>query len=131
LALDDLGLRSSLLALSTDFAQRSGLEVIRRISRELPSLPPEVELAVYRVAQESLTNVARHAQASRVEISLSSDTELELIVRDDGRGTRRGSVGSGIDGMQERARLIGGRLQIYGDEGCTVRLSVPVQEGAR
>jgi two-component system sensor histidine kinase UhpB len=130
-ALDDLGLRSALLALSADFARRSGLKVIRRISRELPALAPEVELAVYRVAQEGLTNVARHAEASRVEISLSSGAELELIVRDNGRGTRGGSAGSGIEGMHERARLVGGRLEINGDEGCTVKLTVPLQEGAR
>jgi two-component system, NarL family, sensor histidine kinase UhpB len=130
-ALDDLGLRSALLALSSDFAQRSGLKVIRRVSRELPALAPEVELAVYRVAQEGLTNVARHAEASRVEIGLSSGAELELIVRDNGRGTHGKSAGSGIEGMHERARLIGGRLEISGDEGCTVKLTVPLQEGAR
>jgi two-component system, NarL family, sensor histidine kinase UhpB len=130
-ALDDLGLRSALLALTGDFAQRSGLKVTRRISRELPTLAPEVELAVYRVAQEGLTNVARHAEASRVEVSLSCDTEVKLIVRDDGRGTRGGPAGSGIEGMRERARLVGGRLEINGDEGCTVRLTVPVQEGAK
>jgi two-component system sensor histidine kinase UhpB len=130
-ALDDLGLRSALLALSADFAQRTGLKVIRGISRELPTLPPEIELAVYRVAQESLTNVARHAEASHVEISLSSGSELELVVQDDGHGTQGGSAGSGIEGMRERARLIGGRLEINGDEGCTVKLTVPLQEGAR
>jgi two-component system, NarL family, sensor histidine kinase UhpB len=126
-ALDDLGLRSALLALSTDFAQRSGLKVSRRISRELPDLAPEVELAVYRVAQEGLTNIARHAEASRVELSLRSGTELELIVRDNGRGPRGRSAGSGIEGMHERARLVGGRLEINDDEGCTVKLTVPVQ----
>lgn len=130
-ALDDLGLRSALLALSADFAQRSGLKVTRRISRELPFLAPEVELAVYRVAQEGLTNVARHAEASRVEISLSCDSEVTLIVRDNGRGIRERTAGSGIEGMRERARLVGGRLEINGDEGCTVRLTVPLQEAAR
>jgi two-component system, NarL family, sensor histidine kinase UhpB len=130
-ALDDLGLRSALLALSSDFAQRSGLEVIRRISRELPALAPEVELAVYRVAQEGLTNVARHAEASRAEVTLSSGAELELVVRDDGRGIRGRSAGSGIEGMRERARLIGGRLEINGDGGCTVKLTIPLTEGTR
>jgi two-component system sensor histidine kinase UhpB len=130
-ALDDLGLRSALLALSGDFAHRSGLKVMRRISRELPPLAPEVELAVYRVAQEGLTNVARHAEASEVAISLRGGAELELIVRDDGRGIRGGSAGSGIEGMRERARLVGGRLEINGDQGCTVKLTVPMQEGVR
>jgi two-component system, NarL family, sensor histidine kinase UhpB len=130
-ALDDLGLRSALLALSADFGQRSGLKVIRRVSRELPVLTPEVELAVYRVAQEGLTNVARHAEASCVEISLTSGAALELVVRDDGRGIRVGSSGSGLEGMHERARLVGGRLEINNDEGCAVKLTVPLQEGAR
>jgi two-component system sensor histidine kinase UhpB len=130
-ALDDLGLRSALLALSANFAQRSGLRVTRRISRELPALAPEAELVVYRVAQESLTNVARHADASRVEIRLSSGAELELIVRDNGRGIREGSAGSGIEGMHERARLVGGTLEVNGDQGCTVRLTVPVPKGAQ
>jgi two-component system sensor histidine kinase UhpB len=130
-ALDDLGLRSALLALGADFAQRSGLTVIRRITRDLPALVPEVELAVYRVAQEGLTNVARHAEASRVEITLSSNAELELVVRDNGRGIHGRSAGSGIEGMRERARLVGGRLEINGNEYCTVRLTIPVQEGAR
>ena len=130
-ALDDLGLRSALLALSSDFAQRSGLRVIRRISRELPALTPEVELAVYRVAQESLTNAARHAEASRVEISLKCGTELQLIVRDNGCGTHGRPAGGGIEGMGERARLVGGRLEINGDEGCTVKLTVPLEERTR
>jgi two-component system sensor histidine kinase UhpB len=130
-ALDDLGLRSALLALSTDFAEHSGLRVTRHLSHELPALTPEVELAIYRIAQESLTNVARHAEASRVEISLRPGAELELIVRDDGRGVRGQSRGSGIEGMYERARLVGGRLDVNGDEGCSVKLTVPVQEGRR
>jgi two-component system sensor histidine kinase UhpB len=130
-ALDDLGLRSALLSLGAEFAQRSGLEVIRDIGRDLPALAPEVELAVYRIAQESLTNAARHADASRVEISLSSDDEMQLTVRDDGRGLRGRSPGSGIEGMRERARLVRGRLEINGDRGCTVKFTVPVAGDAR
>ena len=127
-ALDDLGLRSALLSLGAEFAERSGLEVMRHIPRELPPLTPEVELAVYRIAQESLTNAARHAMATRVEISLSGNGELELMVRDDGRGLRRRSTGSGIEGMRERARLVGGRLEIDGQGGCIVRFSVPLTQ---
>jgi two-component system sensor histidine kinase UhpB len=129
-ALDDLGLRSALLALSADFGQRTGLKVLRRIRHEVPTLAPEIELAVYRVAQESLTNVARHAEASRVEIGLSFGGELELVVRDNGHGIGGRSPGNGIEGMRERARLVGGRLEISDDEGCTVKLTVPPREGA-
>jgi two-component system sensor histidine kinase UhpB len=128
-ALDDLGLRSALLSLSAEFAQRTDMKVIRDISRELPALAPEVELAVYRIAQEGLTNAARHANASRVEISVSCGPELQLIVRDNGQGIR-GSEGSGIEGMRERARLAGGRLKINGDAGCTVSFTIPLTEDA-
>jgi two-component system sensor histidine kinase UhpB len=129
-ALDDLGLRSALLSLSAEFAQRTDMTVIRDISRELPALSPEVELAVYRIAQEGLTNAARHAKASRVEISVTCGPELQLTVRDNGRGIR-GSEGSGIEGMRERARLAGGQLKINGDVGCTVSFTIPLTKDAR
>ena len=69
--LEHLGLASALKALATSVTERAGLEFEKDFARKLPPLDPDVELAVYRVAQESLTNVARHAQASRVQIDLS------------------------------------------------------------
>ena len=99
------------------------------------TLSPEVELVVYRVAQESLTNVARHANATRVDLSLTAvDGGLRLIVRDDGSGLAPGSEeGSGITGMRERALLIGGRLTMSSapGRGTEVRLDVPRPESAR
>ena len=126
--LDDLGLRSALNALVTSFAEQTGLEVERRIAAV--ELEPAHELVVYRVAQEALTNVARHAAATRVAVSLRErDGAVVLEVRDDGRGLRDGEAGgsNGIPGMRERAMLIGATLTLTAAEprGTTVRLRVP------
>jgi two-component system sensor histidine kinase UhpB len=126
-ALDDLGLSSALAVLADGFAQRSGLRVIRRIREDLPPLSPEAELVVYRVAQEALTNVARHAETDRAELTLAtSNGRLMLIVSDEGRGLRDDHAdGAGVRGMRERAALIGAELQIRRDPstgGTRVRL---------
>ncbi|WP_440064889.1 HAMP domain-containing sensor histidine kinase [Streptosporangium sp. OZ121] len=125
--LEDLGLQSALSALSSDFSQSSGVPVIRRVEADLPSLSEEVELVLYRIAQEGLTNAARHARASRVELSLTAGPDgLELRITDDGRGGVR-HEGAGIRGMRERALLIGARLTVTSppDGGTDVRLTVP------
>jgi two-component system sensor histidine kinase UhpB len=111
------------------------LERVTALMRRVdPMLGRERELAIYRVAQESLTNVARHAWARSVEVALErSDGTLVLTVRDDGVGVDdtalaiRGGGGSGIRGMRERALLVGGRLAVQraAPSGTEVRLSVP------
>src|SRR3954471_178311 len=132
-ALDDLGLQSALRSLSISTAARGGPRVTPTLALDGLALSPEVELVVYRVAQESLTNVARHAHATRVDLSLTAvDGGLRLIVRDDGSGLPPGSEeGAGITGMRERALLIGGRLTISSAprRGTEVRLDVPRPEG--
>jgi two-component system sensor histidine kinase UhpB len=132
-ALDDLGLESALAVLCERFADRAGLEVAQRIEPDLPQLSPEAELVVYRVAQESLTNVARHSGARRAEMSLARENgRLMLSVSDRGRGLAIGAVpGTGIRGMRERAGLIGAQLTIdrgSGGRGCRVKLAVPLEE---
>jgi two-component system, NarL family, sensor histidine kinase UhpB len=129
-ALDELGLPSALAVLADGFAQRSGLRVIHRIRDSLPALSPEVELVVYRVAQEALTNVARHAETDRAELTLATSRgRLVLIVADEGRGLSGDhSDGTGLRGMRERAALIGAQLQIARHPttgGTQVRLDVP------
>jgi signal transduction histidine kinase len=131
--LDDFGF---LAALETDirsFEQRTGIECDLSLPSTSLVLPPEVETAAYRIVQEALTNVARHANASRVEIRLRiRDHEVLLDVRDDGRGLngadlhRRGSLG--LIGMRERARQIGATLDIQGvdGKGTIVSLRIPV-----
>jgi two-component system sensor histidine kinase UhpB len=127
-ALEDLGLRSALSALVTSFGRQTGISVQRSLEPEL-GLDREQELVVYRVAQEALTNVARHARASHVDLSLRrEDGGIVLRVRDDGRGLPPGAMTSsnGIRGMRERAMLIGAQLRFSGDGGTTVVLRVPV-----
>jgi two-component system sensor histidine kinase UhpB len=131
-ALRDLGLASALAALGDGFGRRAGLRVDRKIETPLPQLSSEAELVVYRVAQEALTNVARHAGSEGVKLTLASDTDrLTLTVRDHGRGLRNGvaSDGSGIRGMQERAGLIGAELRIetpIDGPGTELRLELPL-----
>jgi two-component system, NarL family, sensor histidine kinase UhpB len=130
--LDDLGLQSALRALCTAAAAHEELHVER--SLELAeAVSPEVELVVYRVAQESLTNVMRHAGASEVLVALAHvGGGLRLVVRDDGRGLPTDfNGGTGIAGMQERALHVGGRLTVsrLPAGGTEVRLDIPLPEG--
>jgi two-component system sensor histidine kinase UhpB len=128
--LEHLGLVSALTALATSFAGRTGIAVERRFVRELPPMDPEVELTVYRVAQESLTNVARHADARSVLLSLEPGRRsVVLRVVDDGRGFNGGppAEGGGLRGMRERAVLVGAALAVKAapDGGVEVRLEAP------
>jgi two-component system sensor histidine kinase UhpB len=127
--LEHLGLVSALTELSTTFARVSGIRVERQFDRSLPKLAPEIELAVYRIAQESLTNVARHAQASRVAIALERGHDsVVLRVVDDGRGFDGApEEHGGLRGMRERALLVEGALAIKDGVrgGVEVRLEVP------
>jgi two-component system sensor histidine kinase UhpB len=127
--LEDLGLVSALTELSTTFAKVSGLRVERQFDQSLPKLGTDTELAVYRIAQESLTNVTRHAEASRVTITLDRGGDNVILrVVDDGRGfTGAPEEHGGLRSMRERALLVGGALAIKpGDQGgVEVRLEVP------
>jgi two-component system, NarL family, sensor histidine kinase UhpB len=133
--LEHLGLVSALTELSRRFAEQSGIAVQRRFAEKLPPLSEEAEIALYRVAQESLTNIARHADASHVEIALQPGADsVVLRVVDDGRGlpdTTASSNGqTGLRGMRERALLVGGALAIKrsSEGGVEVRLEVPAGE---
>lgn len=131
--LEHLGLVSALTELSRKFADQSGLAIERRFGDDLPPLSDEAELAVYRIAQESLTNVARHAEASHVEVALEPGADsVVLRVVDDGRGldeTATQNGGGGLRGMRERAMLVGGALAVKRshDGGVEVRLEVPAE----
>ncbi|MFD8154325.1 sensor histidine kinase [Streptomyces sp. NPDC001046] len=127
--LDDLGLVSALTSLTEDFATHTGLQVTRRFVTDLPPLEPETELVLYRVAQESLTNVARHADARGAVVALHhSEAGVVLAVTDDGCGIKAPREGAGILGMRERALLIGAALDITPAPraGTQVKLTVPV-----
>jgi two-component system sensor histidine kinase UhpB len=129
--LEHLGLVSALTELSTSFQRTSGVRVERRFDTSLPALSAETELVVYRVAQESLTNIARHAQASRVTIGLEcGPSRVVLRVVDDGRGfSGVPEENGGLRSMRERSLLVGGALAIKPTSagGVEVRLEVPAQ----
>lgn len=130
--LADLGLHSALAALTTEFSAHGRATVRRSVAPGLPVLPAEAELVVYRVAQEALTNVARHAGATTVELSLTRlGDSVVLEVADDGRGLGPSGAavpGSGLLGMEERARLVGGDVAVASAPGggTRVRLRVPL-----
>ena len=103
----------------------------RELQRKVPRLAPDVELVIYRVVQESLTNALRHADADTVTVSLMADAEsVTVTIADDGKGmppqTPRDTAG--IAGMRERALLVEGRLSIESrpGNGTEVRLTVPL-----
>jgi two-component system sensor histidine kinase UhpB len=128
--LDDLGLASALAALTNDLARRTGVLVRRDIAPDMPQLAPDEELVVYRVAQEALTNVVRHAGAWDARLVLAvRDGRVELEVGDEGSGfdPRQAADGAGLLGMRERALLIGARLDVESaeGEGTAVRLKLP------
>ena len=133
-ALDELGLVSALTAFSERVAEQAGLRVDRALERDLPPLSYEEELVVYRVAQEALTNVVRHAGAEAAELLLErSGDRLRLCVRDDGRGfdSATSSGGGGLGGMRERALMIGAELAIgqAPKGGVEVTLDLPLDQG--
>ena len=131
-ALEEFGLRASLVALGAGFGERAGLKVRHRIDPTLPPLDAETELALYRVAQEAMTNVARHARAHEMELLLRAENHaVVLTVADDGCGISTDDLNSshGVAGMRERALLVGGNLEIRrrAPHGTEVRLVVPLR----
>jgi two-component system sensor histidine kinase UhpB len=113
-ALDDLGLVNALQALCARIGEQSGLAVRLAVDPDLPPLSPEAELVVFRVAQEALSNTLRHAGASAAEVVLAvgDDGTVTLRASDDGRGLGESAPGAGIQGMHERALLLGGTCQL-------------------
>ncbi len=112
-ALDDLGLVNALIALCARVDRQRGLRVHRELDWHLPDLSPEVELVIYRTAQEALTNVLRHAAATEVLVALKrEDGHVVLRVSDNGRGLPAGATGRGLRGLRERALVIDAQLEI-------------------
>lgn len=128
-ALDDLGLPAALTAMCEGFGERTRIEVDARISRTLPPLSVEEELVLYRIAQESLTNVVRHAEVETASLTLEEKEGCVVLrVEDDGRGLPGDAIeGQGIRGMRERALLVDADLTIERapNGGTEVRLAMP------
>ncbi len=129
-ALDDLGLKAALAGLVEEVGRRSGIESEFEASGELADLAADIQLVVYRVAQEAISNAVQHAEAENVRVQLRREAgRVELSVGDDGSGFtfERAARGLGIAGMRERALLVGGDLRVESrpDLGTRVRLSIP------
>jgi signal transduction histidine kinase len=125
--LDDLGLAPALQWLGRTIGESSGVAVVVEIG-DLPPLGGELQTLLFRVAQEALNNVARHARANSALLRLvAQQAELQLQVIDDGAGFEPGQArGSGLGGMRERLRLHGGRLELRSAPGHGTRLRAVV-----
>jgi signal transduction histidine kinase len=134
-ALDQLGLLPALSSLLQRTASTTGLEVESdlRLADDNARLSPELETTVYRLVQEALTNVVKHARAHRVTVCVHEEAgSLDVLVADDGRGLQGGAAGDGFGlvGMRERVELAGGELTVGGGEagGTAVRARLPVPD---
>ena len=136
--LDEAGFASAASWFVSGFSQRSGIPVALDLPPDLPRLPEAIEIALFRVLQESLTNVHRHSQAASGEIKVEADAEQVTIeIRDHGRGVPRHilqqiegegtKLGVGLAGMRERIHELGGAFEVTSDKhGTTVRATVPL-----
>jgi signal transduction histidine kinase len=125
--LDDMGLALAVRALAEDFADRQNFSLILNIPENLDDLSPEIEQCYYRVAQEGLENIARHAGANQVELQIHQHTsKLTMSLQDDGVGFDPAATMSehqyGIQGMRERAELIGAELSIESEPSRGTKL---------
>jgi two-component system NarL family sensor kinase len=133
-ALDDLGLLGAIMALADNITEITGPRVEVEVDGELEDLPAAVEVAAYRIIQEAITNIRRHAAAGIVVVRLERSTALQVSITDDGVGvSARNRAGVGLSSMRERAAELGGSCQIGpGPEGGTrvlARLPINVAVG--
>jgi signal transduction histidine kinase len=141
-ALDDLGLYGAIASLSSELEKRHGLRIDLQTLGDLARLPPEIETTVYRIAQEALTNVLKHAHAKAVSVVLKRSADrLSVIIEDDGVGfdagadetirqRRRVPRALGLSGIKERLALVGGSMRIESDagSGTTIFIDLPLAE---
>ena len=133
-SLDMMGLRSSLVWYAEGFRKRAGVETDIEIPEPLPKLPENVQIVLFRLVQECLTNVHRHAEASHVMVRVAlNPSELQLEVTDNGKGFApldRSLQGVGILGMQERLKELSGILRIESipGKGSSVLATIPLAE---
>ena len=132
--LDEAGLEPAVRWLADGFSQRAEVAVDVRFTAKMRRLPPNVEIALFRIVQEALSNVHRHSEASKAEISVSAEANsVTLRITDNGKGMRTDSspapvvLGVGIQGMKERLAQLGGTLEVVASDasGTTVTATVP------
>jgi two-component system NarL family sensor kinase len=140
--LDEAGLEEAIRDYVGGFTKRSGIRVALELSPRLGRLARDIELALFRVVQESLSNIQRHSGSRQAKIRIDRNPDLTLEISDrvrrgsaemrSGTGEARFKGGVGIPIMQERVKLIGGRLAIDStSHGTTVRVTMPVGKGER
>jgi PAS domain S-box-containing protein len=137
--LDERGLAAAVRWFTDGFSQRSGVQVKLKVPTELPRLPEEVEIALFRIVQEGLTNIHRHSESSTATIRLMVDqNHVQLEVQDAGKGLPRSradghvdAMGVGITGMRERVKQLGGQMKIESSSrGTTVSVTLPLTRAA-
>jgi len=132
--LEDLGLAFAISDMAKSTAARANLHLELDAQNHIENLPPEVEQGIYRVAQEAMANVARHAEATSLRVSFRHDSRaLTLTIADDGRGFDPATVNDmryGLKGLRERAEMIGASLHVNSrlKTGTTIELVVPFTE---
>ncbi len=138
--LDEIGLLPAIKMFAEGFAERSSVKVAVELSPDIGRLPPNVEISIFRIVQECLTNVYRHSgsKTARIKISHANEKMLSVQVCDEGKGMNRtngapasseSNHGVGLRGMRERLRELGGTLDIQSSEhGTTVIAAVPVNK---
>jgi len=129
--LDALGLVAALQELCESWEERSGIACVFHFEAMNETLPERINIALYRVAQEALTNVTRHAHAQQVRVVLARDHaagQVRLTISDDGRGMdlARATRGLGLLGASERAAALGGELHVHSTPGAGVRLALRI-----
>lgn len=130
-ALDDLGLKAALSSHVDELGRQGRVETRFESAGDIAAVPHDVQVVAYRVAQEALSNAARHADAAKIRVRLArEDDAVELLIADDGRGFTfdQASRGLGLAGMRERALLVNGDLRVESrpQVGTSVRLRVPI-----
>jgi signal transduction histidine kinase len=140
--LDESGLEDAIRDYVKSFTKRSGIHVKLEISPSVGPIERDIELALFRVVQESLTNVQRHSGSQEAKIRIDRNSDLTLEVSDLGRGVSARipsgkkelgfEAGIGIISMQEQVKLVGGRLAIDSTiHGTTVLVTIPLGEGRK
>ncbi|MCA9913426.1 MAG: sensor histidine kinase, partial [Anaerolineae bacterium] len=140
-ALEQFGLDVALETLVADMAAEAGIKAQCHLELGELALPAGIDVTLYRIAQECLTNVVRHAQATAIEVALKQeDHNVVMRIEDDGRGfsptqltARPGQRHLGLISMRERAAIVGGQLDVYSapGQGTTVEVSVPIYEAVQ
>jgi PAS domain S-box-containing protein len=139
--LDEIGLQTALQWYVEGFAERSKIKVAMELASDLPRLPEDYELALFRIAQECLTNIHRHSGSFTAFVRLSQvGAKIELEIKDQGKGINEemlsklnsgASLGVGFRGMRERVRLIGGKLTVRSNgDGASVVIALPLKDQA-